>query len=350
MKKFYYTFLLTQLFLPVCTGLGYLMHRPFVLAVPELTVTVFGILAVYITYKLRKLEPVKGLLWCLPSTILNAVFLLFHGIMGGISGFLCVVCGWILMHKAARRWYWWLCYGLSALACAGLALILPIWGFVQMMRTDNVVNTYPSPAGGYTAILTISDQGALGGATIVTVRNEKKSIPILLGCFEDSTEVWRGEFLYAQDMDLEWKSEDILNINGISYAVSGENIPLLAAVSQNLQISILRGSVLRSWETHGGFHGDGETYTELSGRVILPDSENWHTLPAPPEFWHLAFNCRDDNDNCVIPRISEGNWYFYNRHPKNTDPTAMEDHGSWNYTLAVYDSVNQILYYYELDT
>lgn len=240
MKKFYYTFLLTQLFLPVCTGLGFLLHRPFVLSMPELTVAVLGIITVYITTKLRKLEPGKGLLWCLPSTILNAVFLLFHGIMGGISGFLCVVCGWILMHKAARRWYWWLCYGLSALACAGLALIL--------------------------------------------------------------------------------------------------------------QISILRGSVLRSWETHGGFHGDGETYTELSGRVILPDSENWHTLPAPPEIWHLTSNCRDDSDRQVIPEISEGFCFFRNRTPKTTDSASLEKMACRNYILAVYDSVNQILYYYELDT
>lgn len=350
MKKFYYTFLLTQLFLPVCTVLGYLLHRPFALSMPELTVTLLGILTVYITTKLRKLTPWNGLILCLPLTIFNAVFLLFHGIMGGIAAFLSVVCGWILMHRALHRWYWWLCYGLSALACAGLALILPVWGFVQAMRTDNIVSTYSSPNGTYTAVLTISDQGALGGETIVTVRNEEKSIHIPLGCFEDSVELWRSGFLYAQDMEIEWESEDILNINGISYTISGENVPLLADVSRNLQISVTRGGVLRSWETHGGFHGDGETYTELYGRIIIPDSEFWHILPAPEEFWHLAANCRDDNDQPVIPEITEGFWYFQNRHPNNNDPTAIKNYGSWNYTLAVYDSVNQILYYYELDT
>jgi len=349
-RNFYLPFLLTQLFLPVCTLLGYVLQRPFVLSMPELTVTLLGILTVYITCKLRKPQPVRGLFLCLPLTILNAVFLLFHGIMGGISAFLSVVCGWILMHRASHSWYWWICYGLCALACAGLALILPIWGFVQVMRTDNVVNTYPSPEGGYTASVIISDQGALGGETRVTLRNEKNSIHILLGCFEDSETLWRGEFTYAQGMEVAWESEEILNINGVSYAVSGENVPLLAMVSRNLQTSILRGGVLRSWETHGGFHGDGETYVELYGSCTIPDSPFWHTLPAPEDFWHLASNCRDDNEECVIPRISEGYWYFQNRHPQNTDPTAIENHGSWNYTLAVYDSIKGILYYYELDT
>lgn len=350
MKKLFWPFLAVQLFLPVCMILGYFLKRPFELAVPGVTVTAFGILTVYITIKLRKPEPDGRLIFCLPLTILNAAFLLNQGVMGGIAAFLCVGSGWMLMKKVPHRWYFWVIYGLCALACAGLVLILPLWGFVQVMRQEHVVQSLPSPEGGYTATVMISDQGALGGDTWVEVRDEKRSIHILLGRFADSRVLWRGEFHYAQGMDLLWEEEEILNINGVSYRVSGEEVPLLAAVCQSLQTSLVRGGVLRSWETHGGFHGDGETYVEVCGSSEIPDSPFWHPLPAPEVFRKLAANCRDDNDACVIPEITEGYWYFRNRHPECTDPAAMEDYGSWNYTLAVYDSVRQILYYYELDT
>ena len=51
--------------------------------------------------------------------------------------------------------------------------------------------------------------------------------------------------------------------------------------------------------------------------------------------------------------VEEGFYYFYDRHSQSQDPfddSELHQLYSWNFTLAVYDSKNERLYYYEFDT
>ena len=54
-----------------------------------------------------------------------------------------------------------------------------------------------------------------------------------------------------------------------------------------------------------------------------------------------------------FPEVDQGCYYFRDRHGESQDPTdesGLFNRGSWNFTLAIYDSQTGTLYYYELDT
>ena len=61
----------------------------------------------------------------------------------------------------------------------------------------------------------------------------------------------------------------------------------------------------------------------------------------------------DENGDTIIPDIQNGYYYFYDRHSESTEPYNDEDvlsRASFNFTLALYDSDNNVLYYVEFDT
>ena len=61
----------------------------------------------------------------------------------------------------------------------------------------------------------------------------------------------------------------------------------------------------------------------------------------------------DDNNNPVIPQIENGYYYFLDRHSRSVDSyddSDVLDRYSFNFTIAIYDADNDILYYVEFDT
>lgn len=102
-----------------------------------------------------------------------------------------------------------------------LALILvPMFCFSVFMVTffgsigeDTVIQTLPSPDGtGYAEVIE-SDQGALGGDTVVRVY---KSNTLFKGRGEI---VYRGEWREYEDMEIFWKDDGTLVINDVEYAI-----------------------------------------------------------------------------------------------------------------------------------
>ncbi len=102
-----------------------------------------------------------------------------------------------------------------------LALILvPIICFAVFMVTffgsigeDTVIQTLPSPDGTRYAEVIESDQGALGGDTVVRVY---KSNTLFKGRGEI---VYRGEWREYEDMEIYWKDDGTLVINDVEYAI-----------------------------------------------------------------------------------------------------------------------------------
>lgn len=113
-------------------------------------------------------------------------------------------------------------------------------------------------------------------------------------------------------------------------------------------------------ETHGGFHGDGETYysfvysEENGGKLFNQLSENklWRKTPLDATVKLLA--CGSDEYSSVfnIPDVQNGYYFFYDEQTKSFAPPAgyMENSYSYNFRIAVYDADNYVLYYCELDT
>lgn len=118
-------------------------------------------------------------------------------------------------------------------------------------------------------------------------------------------------------------------------------------VGNALGIDLSAAELLSENDTHGGFHGDGETIIQLRvGDIstLINGKEGWHELPVDEDMLRLTPQFGD---------IESGCWYFYDRHSKATDPydySAVNGRFSYNFSFAVYDSEAGLLNYYELDT
>ena len=100
-----------------------------------------------------------------------------------------------------------------------LNAILSLFSLFPIGR-NSVVQSLPSPGGTYCAQVIDSDQGALGGDTIVEVYEPQKRVNLLLiELRKDPQLVYLGNWGEFENMNLRWESEQVLLINGRSYEV-----------------------------------------------------------------------------------------------------------------------------------
>lgn len=120
--------------------------------------------------------------------------------------------------------------------------------------------------------------------------------------------------------------------------------------------------VVDETDSHGGFHGDGTYFLildcsknkELSMKLVkdwkvLPLTENLHTIL----YGNDTYGALLLEEEGSIPVISNGYYYFYDRHSESidfSDDTELLHRYSYNFTLAIYDSDTDIMYYVEFDT
>lgn len=120
-------------------------------------------------------------------------------------------------------------------------------------------------------------------------------------------------------------------------------------------------TVVEEKDTHGGFHGDG-TYL-----LVLDCSKNketaqelvkdWKELPLSDSLHTILYGSDTYGsllaEETNIPEVTNGYYYFCDRHVESTDSsddTNLFTRASFNFTLAVYDSDTDRLYYVEFDT
>ena len=127
------------------------------------------------------------------------------------------------------------------------------------------------------------------------------------------------------------------------------------AISKGIGLDVRDSAVLYEMDTHGGFLGDGDTTIVLrmndSMTDVIADDSLWHELPLPKEL-KLGVFC-DEEGNRLIGEIENGYYFFVDRHSEAEDifdPSDLNKRASWNYSFAVYDADESILYVYELDT
>ena len=122
-------------------------------------------------------------------------------------------------------------------------------------------------------------------------------------------------------------------------------------------------------DTHGGFHGDGDTLMVFdcskAGEEFESSLSAWRELPMSDKLYYALFDQRADMGEPLgrlfarfgieydhdTPAVKDGLYYFENRHfrAKNRDDENLSFH-SWNFTFAVYDRETKKLYYMEVDT
>lgn len=135
-------------------------------------------------------------------------------------------------------------------------------------------------------------------------------------------------------------------------------------ISNEFGIDVSGGSKISSSDNHGGFHGDGVTYIALSfsDHTVLEqieESNDWNKFPLDETVRALAYGIsnsansvgpflNDGNGNSLVPGIQNGYYRLIDRH---TDQKKdILNRCSFNFTLGLYDTDTDTLYYCKLDT
>ena len=136
-------------------------------------------------------------------------------------------------------------------------------------------------------------------------------------------------------------------------------------VSKQLNCSLPAVEKVESSDTHGGFHGEGGQtaaicFDTVHGEELaeqLQSTEGWKALPLEEELELLMYGGSRGGssygyyfaDKAGIPKIENGCYYFIDRQ-QDTERTGFLYHRSYNFSLAIYDLDENILYYCEIDT
>ncbi len=157
-----------------------------------------------------------------PLSLINAVFYIFKcpRIWVIASVLLSAGCCCYLTVKYGKP----LALKVVALVLSAL-MILPIgfFSFIALIfgniGQNTVVQTVESPSGKYYAQVISSDQGALGGDTLVDVYKKSGINLILFKIKKKPQHVYWGDWGQFYDMHVHWKDDKNLIINGRGYEI-----------------------------------------------------------------------------------------------------------------------------------
>lgn len=125
----------------------------------------------------------------------------------------------------------------------------------------------------------------------------------------------------------------------------------LSWIGKALGLDLSAGTLVRYEDGHGGFHGDGKAFAEVTVGGLeeeLGDAPGWKPLPMSENAAQAVRLCGGEG-----AAVEQGFYYLYDRHRESEDPyDDGQPHSrcSWNFTAAVYDTGAGRLYYYEFDT
>ena len=157
----------------------------------------------------------------------------------------------------------------------------------------------------------------------------------------------------------------------------------LTDISKVLEVDVSKGTIVSEMDNHGGFHGDGQTYIEIRFADTeclnaIQSSAAWKPLPLTQNGMALLYGVEMDlgtigppphdeemgvgmvgpmlhgeDNKPLVPPVENGYYCFVDRASESTDPKDDTDvlrRYSYNFTMAIYDTDTNTLYYAELDT
>ena len=158
-----------------------------------------------------------------PLSLINAVFYLFEvrTMYVAICMFLSICCCICLAIRYGKPKV------LKIVAlCISAVMILPVvlLGFFTLtfgnIGQNTVVQTVSSPNGTYYAEVIDSDQGALGGDTFVDIYESANINLVLFNITKKPQRIYHGNWGAYKTMQIYWKENDCLVINGTEYVVN----------------------------------------------------------------------------------------------------------------------------------
>lgn len=151
----------------------------------------------------------------------------------------------------------------------------------------------------------------------------------------------------------------------IDSAIESETNLLVATeiIARDAYVEVIKELfiVVEERDTHGGFHGDGTYYLTLdcsqNKEVAMELVNSWNAFPLSQNLQTILYGSETRSsllaEETNFPEIKNGYYYFCDRHSGSTDAsddTNLFSRASYNFTLAIYDSDTDRLYYVEFDT
>lgn len=149
---------------------------------------------------------------------------------------------------------------------------------------------------------------------------------------------------------------------------------VLDEVAGALELDLSGCEVVSSWDDHGGFHGDGTAFAELNCSHTgvlnqIKEDGNWKAFPLDKTAQSLVYGVTEqtgteetgimvyqtgpyltgEEGDPLVPEIREGYYRLIDRHAEAGE-TDLLDRASLNFTLALYDTERDTLYFCEMDT
>lgn len=81
------------------------------------------------------------------------------------------------------------------------------------------MKTVESPSGKYYAQVIDSDQGALGGDTLVDVYQDCEKTALIFKVDKKPQRVYSGDWGEFENMQIDWKDDNCLVINSVEYEI-----------------------------------------------------------------------------------------------------------------------------------
>lgn len=140
-------------------------------------------------------------------------------------------------------------------------------------------------------------------------------------------------------------------------------------IEKKTNVSFKKCKIIKSSDTHGGFHGDGvKKVTYKCGNKFNTNNikKKWKKIPFTENINIKLYGDAQkngilypplDEKDYAVPKIENGYYYFidqYSREYKDVKDIYSDEkllsRCSKNFTLTVYDIDNNLLYYYGVDT
>lgn len=131
-----------------------------------------------------------------------------------------------------------------------------------------------------------------------------------------------------------------------------------ARILKETGLDVSSCEVLWEVDTHGGFHGDGDTFLEFQipeqdvRKLAGSLTEEWKELPLSENLGE-ALLFLDRKQKKKMSSAQEGYYYFEDRHPESKDPaddSKLLTRASHNFTLVIFDKGNRRVYYAACDS
>lgn len=157
-----------------------------------------------------------------PLSLVNAVFYMRRNstVWVVVSMFVCIGCCLYFTIKHGKP----LALKITALVLSVFMLFpIGLFGFFALILGNfghiTVVQSVESPSGTYCAKVIDSDQGALGGNTLVDVYENKEINALVFKISRKSQSVYCGNWGEFENMDIYWKDDGCLVINSVEYKI-----------------------------------------------------------------------------------------------------------------------------------